>query len=95
MKRFISLLIVFIFSQIGLAQVTYTPISQLRFNNSLGVPIDSGNIFTIRGIVTVGNEFNSPSYIQDNTAGIAVFARGSGLFSSSVKIGDSVAVTVN
>lgn len=93
MKRFISLLIVFFFSQIGLAQVTYTPISQLRFNNSLGVPIDSGNIFTIRGIVTVGNEFNSPSYIQDNTAGIAVFARGSGLFSSSVKIGDSVEVT--
>lgn len=83
----------FVFTQISFSQVTYTPISQLRFNNSQGVPVDSGNIFTITGIVTVGNEFNSPSYIQDNTAGIAIFARGSGLFSSSVKIGDSVAVT--
>jgi phosphatidylserine/phosphatidylglycerophosphate/cardiolipin synthase-like enzyme len=74
-------------------QIIYTPISQLRFNNSNGVPVDSGNIFTITGVVTVGNEFNSPSYIQDNTAGIAIYARGSGLFSASVKIGDSVSVT--
>ncbi len=75
------------------AQIVYTPISQLRYNNASGVPVDSGNIFTITGVVTVGNEFNSPSYIQDNTAGLAIFARGSGLFSASVKVGDSVVVT--
>lgn len=92
MKRFFVGLILLI-NQLVFAQITYTPISQLRFNNSSGVPIDSGNIFTIGGVVTVGNEFNSPSYIQDNTAGIAIYARGSGLFSSSVKIGDSVSVT--
>ena len=90
-----SVLVIFLlfYFNVALAQVTITPISQLRFNNSQGVPIDSGNIYTVKGIVTVGNEFNSPSYIQDNTAGIAVYARGSGLFSSMVKIGDSVTVT--
>ncbi len=92
MKKFFAGLILIIY-QLIFAQVTYTPISQLRFNNSSGVPVDSGNIFTIKGVVTVGNEFNSPSYIQDNTAGIAIYARGSGLFSASVKIGDSVTVT--
>jgi phosphatidylserine/phosphatidylglycerophosphate/cardiolipin synthase-like enzyme len=91
--RKVYLLIVFILFNSLFAQVTITPISQLRFNNANGVPVDSGNIFTVTGIVTVANEFNSPSYIQDNTAGIAVYARGSGLFSASVKIGDSVIVT--
>ncbi len=92
MNRYFLILIVFL-NQFLFGQVTYTPISQLRFNNSLGVPVDSGNIFTITGVVTVANEFNSPSYIQDNTAGIAIYARGAGLFSASVKIGDSVSVT--
>lgn len=92
MKK-LYLIFVLLLNQFVLGQITYTPISQLRFNDSNGVPVDSGNIFTITGIVTVANEFNSPSYIQDNTAGIAIYARGSGLFSASVKIGDSVAVT--
>lgn len=92
MKRFLITLILIVYTNL-FGQVNYTPISQLRFNNSLGVPVDSGNVFTVRGVVTVGNEFNSPSYIQDNTAGLAIYARGAGLFSSSVKIGDSVIVT--
>lgn len=92
MKRFSILIAIILFNSL-FAQITITPISQLRFNNANGVPVDSGNIFTVTGIVTVANEFNSPSYIQDNTAGIAIFARGSGLFSASVKIGDSVIVT--
>ncbi|MCR4417228.1 MAG: phospholipase D-like domain-containing protein [Ignavibacteria bacterium] len=92
MKRITLLIALFIFNSL-FAQITITPISQLRFNNASGVPVDSGNIFTVTGIVTVANEFNSPSYIQDNTAGIAVYARGTGLFSASVKPGDSVIVT--
>lgn len=92
MKKIFFLIAIFLFNSL-FAQITFTPISQLRFNNSNGVPIDSGNIFTVTGVVTVANEFNSPSYIQDNTAGIAVYARGSGLFSASVKVGDSVIVT--
>jgi len=91
-KRFYLLIAILLFNSL-FAQITITPISQLRFNNFNGVPVDSGNIFTVTGIVTVANEFNSPSYIQDNNAGIAIFARGSGLFSASVKIGDSVIVT--
>ncbi len=92
MKKIYSLIAIFLFNSL-FAQITFTPISQLRYNNANGVPVDSGNIFTVTGIVTVANEFNSPSYIQDNTAGIAVYARGSGLFSASVKVGDSVIVT--
>jgi phosphatidylserine/phosphatidylglycerophosphate/cardiolipin synthase-like enzyme len=91
-KKIYSLIAIFLFNSL-FAQITFTPISQLRYNNANGVPVDSGNIFTVTGIVTVANEFNSPSYIQDNTAGIAVYARGSGLFSASVKVGDSVIVT--
>ncbi|MGB9664729.1 MAG: phospholipase D-like domain-containing protein [Ignavibacteria bacterium] len=92
MKKLFFIIAIILFNSL-FAQVTYTPISQLRFNNSNGVPVDSGNIFTVTGIVTVANEFNSPSYIQDNIAGIAVYARGPGLFSASVKVGDSVIVT--
>lgn len=92
MKKLLLTLIL-VSNYLSYSQISYTPISQLRFNNANGIPVDSGNIFTITGIVTVGNEFNSPSYIQDNTAGIAIYARGSGLFSASVKIGDSVVVT--
>lgn len=68
-------------------------ISHLRLNNSSGVSQDTGKVVTVRGVVTVGNEFNSPSFIQDSTGGLAVFGRGAGQFSSSVKIGDLVKVT--
>src|SRR2546422_8617020 len=33
------------------------------------------NLVTISGVITVANEFGSPSYIQDNTGGIAIFIR--------------------
>ena len=39
----------------------------------------------VRGIVTVANEFASPSYIQDSTGGLAVYNTK---FSTSVKLGD-------
>ncbi|MBK7867646.1 MAG: T9SS type A sorting domain-containing protein [Ignavibacteriales bacterium] len=68
-------------------------ISHLRLNTSSGVSQDTGKVVTVRGVITVGNEFNSPSFIQDSTGGLAVFGRGAGQFSSSVKIGDLVKVT--
>jgi hypothetical protein len=68
-------------------------ISHLRQNNSSGVSLDTGKVVTVSGVVTVGNEFNSPSYIQDSTGGLAVFGRGVGQFSPAVKIGDLVKVT--
>ncbi len=41
----------------------------------------------VRGVVTVGNEFGGPSYLQDTTAGIAVFDAS---VSSNVVQGDDV-----
>lgn len=70
-----------------------TPIINLRQNTSDGQPVNLEIEYTVTGIVTVANEFNSPSYIQDATAGIAVYDRGDGKFSASVKVGDSVIVT--
>jgi len=71
-------------------QAQVVPIVTLRQNNSQGVPLDTGQYKTVTGIVTVANEFGGPSYIQDNTAGIAVFYND---FSAAIKIGDSVIVT--
>lgn len=90
MKKLI-VIIYLVLNNLLVAQII--PIAQLRYNNENGVPVDSGNIFTITGVVSVANEFNSPSYIQDATAGIAIYARGTGQFSSMVRIGDSVIVT--
>lgn len=39
----------------------------------------------VRGIITVANEFASPSYMQDTTGGLAVY---NSKFSTSVKLGD-------
>jgi phosphatidylserine/phosphatidylglycerophosphate/cardiolipin synthase-like enzyme len=39
----------------------------------------------VRGIITVANEFQSPSYMQDSTGGLAVY---NAKFSTSVKLGD-------
>jgi phosphatidylserine/phosphatidylglycerophosphate/cardiolipin synthase-like enzyme/predicted extracellular nuclease len=39
----------------------------------------------VRGIITVANEFASPSYMQDSTGGLAVYNTK---FSTSVKLGD-------
>jgi hypothetical protein len=71
-------------------QAQVVPIITLRQNNSQGVPLDTGQYKTITGIVTVANELGGPSYVQDNTAGVAVFYND---FSAAVKIGDSVIVT--
>ena len=47
---------------------------------------------TIRGVLTVLGEFGGPSYVQDETAGIAVFDPQ--LFNSaSLQVGDSVELT--
>lgn len=62
-------------------------IGDIKANDVNGVPIWSGKYVTILGVVTVGAEFGSPSYIQDATGGIAVFGV---ITSSEVTIGDEV-----
>ena len=49
-----------------------------------------GTRVTVAGRVTAGNQFGSPSYLQDNTGGIPVFDFN---VSNSVSIGDSIVVT--
>ena len=49
----------------------------------------SGDIVAVGGRVTAGNQFGSPSFIQDATGGIPIFNSN---FSSSIEIGDSVLV---
>ncbi|MBX7045362.1 MAG: T9SS type A sorting domain-containing protein [Ignavibacteria bacterium] len=72
------------------AQSQVVPIVSLKQNNSQGVPLDTGQYKTVTGIITAANEFGGPSYMQDNTGGIAVFYQE---MSAAVKIGDSVIVT--
>lgn len=91
MKYFISLLIsIIFFSHYGFAQTV--PISDLRYNDSNGVPIDTGQVVTIDGIVTSSNQFGNsgPGSVQDETAGVCVYGPG---FANAVNIGDSVTVT--
>lgn len=66
------------------------PIFDVRANNTAGVPILLNKPVTVRGIVTVGMQFNNPAYIQDVSGGIAVFDNA---FASTRQIGDEVTVT--
>lgn len=66
------------------------PIADAKENYPNGVAIHLGELVTIRGIVTVSNQFGSPSYIQDNSAGISIYGSG---FSNAVQVGDEVLVS--
>jgi len=66
------------------------PIAEMKANDVNGVMENLGKLITIRGIVTVANQFNGPSYIQDNSGGMAIFGS---LFSTNVNIGDEVVVS--
>jgi phosphatidylserine/phosphatidylglycerophosphate/cardiolipin synthase-like enzyme len=87
-KLFLFLLLICSFTS---AQ-TSVPISDLRMNNSGGLPVGLGNTYTVTGIVTSSNQFGSagPGTIQDSSAGISVYGIG---FVSQVAIGDSVTIT--
>jgi phosphatidylserine/phosphatidylglycerophosphate/cardiolipin synthase-like enzyme len=64
---------------------TPMPISEVSRNDSAGVSVYTGSWVTIRGSITVADQFETgsgaigtgakgPSYIQDSTGGIAVFS---------------------
>lgn len=72
---------------------TLVTISTLKINDANGVPIDTGSVFTVTGVVTAADEFGTtggPASFQDHTGGISIFGTG---FSNQVNIGDSVTVT--
>ncbi len=66
------------------------PISLVKSNDANGVPLRNNTLVTVRGVVTVANEFGGPSYIQDNTGGMAVYGS---VFSTAVTLGDEVVVS--
>lgn len=66
------------------------PISEAKVNDASGLGLRNGDLITLRGIVTVGVEFGSPSAMQDNSGGISVYGSA---FSDNVKVGDEVVVT--
>lgn len=66
------------------------PIAQAKVNDANGVAVNLGQLVTIRGVVTVANQFGSPSYIQDNSGGISIFGSS---FSTTVQLGDEVLVS--
>jgi phosphatidylserine/phosphatidylglycerophosphate/cardiolipin synthase-like enzyme len=65
-------------------------VGEVKGNDANGVLLRTGNLVTVSGIVTVANQFGSPSYIQDNTGGIGIFGSN---FSTAVQTGDEVIVT--
>lgn len=66
------------------------PIAAVKVNDANGVMLRVNQLVTVRGIVTVANEFGGPSYIQDNSGGLGVFGTS---FSTAVAIGDEVIVS--
>jgi phosphatidylserine/phosphatidylglycerophosphate/cardiolipin synthase-like enzyme len=66
------------------------PVAVVKTNDAQGVPLNLQKPVTVRGIVTVANEFWGPAYVQDVSGGLAVFDR---TFENSVKIGDEVTLT--
>ena len=66
------------------------PISDVKVNDATGLALKNGDLITVRGIITVGKEFGSPSNIQDNSGGLSIYNFN---FSQSVKIGDEILVT--
>jgi len=65
-------------------------IAAVKVNDANGVMLRLNQLVTVRGIVTVANEFGGPSYIQDNSGGLGIFGSS---FSSAVSVGDEVVVS--
>jgi hypothetical protein len=66
------------------------PIADVKVNDANGVSLRIGDLVTIRGIITVANQFPSPSYIQDNSGGMSIYNVP---FGALVNIGDEVLVS--
>ncbi len=92
MKYFASIFFLVVFINCYVDAQTNVPISELRDNDSNGVPVDTGQVLTISGIVTSSNQFGNsgPGSVQDETAGVCVYGSS---FANVVNIGDSVTVT--
>ena len=73
-------------------QINYDiiPIADLHQNDASGLSLLLGQTVTINGEVTTADQFNGPSFIQDETAGVAIYDP---TFSTTVQIGDFVVIS--
>ncbi len=87
----LALFFLILFGSFSYSQ-TITPIADLKQNDSNGVPVDTGQVFTVAGIVTSSNQLGNsgPGTIQDKTGSISVYGSS---FANNVNIGDSVIIT--
>ena len=95
MKHFISTLLIILTLSIGVSFGQYTPyfINQINTTNASGLPIDSGVLVELQGVVGSGN-FRSAGLLftmQDSTGGISVFSNPND-FGYTVSRGDLVVV---
>ncbi len=90
LKKYLSIALIII-PQLLLAQEV-TPIATIKNNDSNGVPVNLGNVYTISGVVTVSNQLGSsgPGAVQDESGAISIYG---GNFANNVQIGDSVIIT--
>jgi phosphatidylserine/phosphatidylglycerophosphate/cardiolipin synthase-like enzyme len=66
------------------------PIAVTKVNDAQGIPLNLQQPVTVRGIVTVAQQFGGPAYLQDASGGIAAFDLS---FEGAVKVGDEVTIT--
>lgn len=75
---------------------TPMPVAEASMNDQNGVSVHLGEWITIRGVITVSDQFRTgtgasgPSYLQDETGGFAVFSPSA--VSEQVQIGDEVTI---
>ncbi len=91
MKK-ILIILLFLFTISTIAQEV--SIYSIRENNSSGEPKLDGQTFTVKGVVTVSNQFGNsgPASIQDSSAGISIYGSS---FAGAVSVGDSVLITAS
>ncbi|MFI5252132.1 MAG: phospholipase D-like domain-containing protein [Bacteroidota bacterium] len=65
------------------------PVAEIKINDANGVPLLINKYVTTRGIVTVATQFGGPGYIQDNSAGIAIYDSA---ITNHITIGDEIIV---
>ena len=71
------------------AKTEIKPIRHYRAMDANGSYVWDDSLALVQGVVTVSDQYGGPAYIQDDSAGIAVFAND---FSNGVNVGDRVTV---
>ena len=83
MKKYLLIFAIVLLYDSSKAQTTTSTIAEAR-------KVTTGKVVSVAGRVTATNQFGSTAFIQDGTAGIAIFST---IFANGIAIGDSVMVS--